>query len=540
VQPQSSAGTTRSIRGSIFGRTGRSLRKSHPPALAISELDEKNSYHRPQTTQTVASTIAPTIQVTGDSGSARQRSSVRKESHHHHHHHHEKLQKRNDSMSRKKGTSTRSRSVSTARASQLDNTNQQNSLQHTGQGADHGVKPPASSDISGSDRLGDREQGQIGLAVAGETNAVNSQNLTSSRPLPPDSQQMHQKERSLIPAHTGPFNTQDSRLPRISAYSSSTGPVTRFPKDQQRRRRMAILINVWLLIGGFYRKAGLFEDSKAALGEAEILVESMQNETLKDVSAPISVQHAGWGGGKSVGELWGDIFSEVAYPIVRFIDKLTDVLQQGFLSVSESSPYTALGHFESALTNFADHPSAIVGLSNILLDMYNGDLPPLPTSPAFTHLGNLHTPSSSTINSTASSFNPKDTSLESDKTLTTPSKASQGPLGLPKAKLATTSDILQSLTIRSEPGGRITNSKEPTTLQLDRLAARDRAYGLLTELTKLGSGWNNSEAWFALARAYEEGGQPEKAREVLWWCVELEDTRAVRSWTVVGSGGYVL
>jgi hypothetical protein len=60
-------------------------------------------------------------------------------------------------------------------------------------------------------------------------------------------------------------------------------------------------------------------------------------------------------------------------------------------------------------------------------------------------------------------------------------------------------------------------------------------------LTKLGTGWNNSEAWFALARAYELGGQVEKAKEVLWWCVELEEGRAVRGWgEVVGGGGYVL
>lgn len=82
--------------------------------------------------------------------------------------------------------------------------------------------------------------------------------------------------------------------------------------------------------------------------------------------------------------------------------------------------------------------------------------------------------------------------------------------------------------------------KESSTALLDRLAARDRAYGLLSTLTKLGTGWNNSEAWFALSRAYEEGGQPDKAREVLWWCVELEESRGVRDWTVAGGGGYVL
>jgi hypothetical protein len=79
---------------------------------------------------------------------------------------------------------------------------------------------------------------------------------------------------------------------------------------------------------------------------------------------------------------------------------------------------------------------------------------------------------------------------------------------------------------------------------LDRVAARDRAYGLLSTLTKLGTGWNDSEAWFALATSYELSGQLEKSRECLWWCVELEESRAVRDWSeVLGGtcrGGYVL
>jgi hypothetical protein len=75
---------------------------------------------------------------------------------------------------------------------------------------------------------------------------------------------------------------------------------------------------------------------------------------------------------------------------------------------------------------------------------------------------------------------------------------------------------------------------------LNRLAARDRAFGLLSTLTKLGPGWDYSEAWYALARAYEESGQIEKTKEVLWWCVELEETHPVRSWKNVGLGGFVL
>jgi hypothetical protein len=75
---------------------------------------------------------------------------------------------------------------------------------------------------------------------------------------------------------------------------------------------------------------------------------------------------------------------------------------------------------------------------------------------------------------------------------------------------------------------------------VDRLASRDRAYGLLSNLTKLGTGWNNSEAWFALARVHEESGQLDKAKDVLWWCVELEEGMGVREWGCVNTGGYVL
>jgi hypothetical protein len=80
----------------------------------------------------------------------------------------------------------------------------------------------------------------------------------------------------------------------------------------------------------------------------------------------------------------------------------------------------------------------------------------------------------------------------------------------------------------------ISNTDEPNPEYLARLAARDRAYLLLSTLTKLGTGWDCSEAWFGLARAYEASGQVDKAKEVLWWCVELEDSRPLRGWGCVG------
>jgi hypothetical protein len=216
--------------------------------------------------------------------------------------------------------------------------------------------------------------------------------------------------------------------------------------------------------------------------------------------------------------------------------------QRGYLAVAESSPYTALAHFESSLTHFDDHPAAIVGLSNILLDIYNQDLLPppsitpliLPSQPITPYASVLNTPASATPLSSQPTFPPQSSAL---------SKIPNGPLGIPLPSLSKppppipadgTPSTLSSLSPE-------TSNKESSTALLDRLAARDRAYGLLSTLTKLGTGWNYSEAWFALARAYELGGQVDKAKEVLWWCVELEEGRGIRDWSeVVGWSGYIL
>ena len=120
----------------------------------------------------------------------------------------------------------------------------------------------------------------------------------------------------------------------------------------------------------------------------------------------------------------------------------------------------------------------------------------------------------------------------------------QSPLGISLPPTRKTSKTQPADATPSTLSSNPSTDKGSSAALLDRLAARDRAYGLLSTLTKLGTGWNNSEAWFALARSYELGRQLEKSRECLWWCVELEEARAVRDWSeVVGGmsrGGYVL
>lgn len=181
--------------------------------------------------------------------------------------------------------------------------------------------------------------------------------------------------------------------------------------------------------------------------------------------------------------------------------------------------------------HFPDHPAAILGLSNILLDIYTEDLLPAPSNPPLQFSADGVMPSTTTLNSATNLADP-DRNLQHSA-----SNLELGPLGFQSASQNTGPKpfIRHPSTSSLEPP-----YKASSTALLDRLAARDRAYGLLTALTRLGTGWNHSEAWFALARAYEVGGQVEKAKEVLWWCVELEEGKGVRDWTSVAVGGYAL
>ena len=177
---------------------------------------------------------------------------------------------------------------------------------------------------------------------------------------------------------------------------------------------------------------------------------------------------------------------------------VTDMEQRGQLLLVQDLKHEARAEFERAVLHLPDHPQAIVGLSNILLDIYSKVISLEPGTSSSTAAPSLF-PTVPLISETSAD------SKTAHLTAHTPSAENQ----------------------LSPP-------------ELNRLAARDRAYGLLTILTKLGTGWDYSEAWYALARAYEESGQVEKTKEVLWWCVELEDTHPVRNWNEVTLGGFVL
>lgn len=205
------------------------------------------------------------------------------------------------------------------------------------------------------------------------------------------------------------------------------------------------------------------------------------------------------------------------------------------ISLAKQTPYTARTDFESALAHYPDHPAAIVGLSNILLDIYSEKLLPTPSIP------------------------PLDGHEFTDDAIHHRSEPPSGclktlpftPLGLASdpSTVEVPSPSEEDEKEESKAAGSGSDSQEEDELPapykashlplIDRLAARDRAFTLLSGLTRLGTGWDYSDAWFALARAHEENGQLEKAKEVLWWCVELEEAMGVRDWRSLAGGGYI-
>jgi hypothetical protein len=156
----------------------------------------------------------------------------------------------------------------------------------------------------------DARSSQVGLAVTREDSAQDAARHTSDadlrEPHPPHTQQLDHSEPALQN-----IEKQDTRLPMPSSASGSS-PRTRFPKDQSIRRRISMLVKVWLLIAGFYRRASLLEDAKGAIEEAAKLVDKMEADVSQELTPSVTVENSGMGGGKTVTELWGDVFSEVS------------------------------------------------------------------------------------------------------------------------------------------------------------------------------------------------------------------------------------
>ncbi|KAL2181781.1 uncharacterized protein P884DRAFT_266188 [Thermothelomyces heterothallicus CBS 202.75] len=495
AEPPKTSGTMRSLRGSVFGGKSDEARpKQQGPAT--DEGKPATTSPRPRTTQSVATTGQSSVNDPADPYSSRRSTKS------------EDMKRSRNSLRKRDRSGSRQRAFST--------------------GSPRGP-PPLEGDKS--------------FAAFDERN-LPSHSAAKQTAEPP----REDPRRSTTRSRAGTASQAEVRTGQVSGTFSQLLPFVTFSPDHGRRRRKAILTKVWLVIAGFYRRAGLLDDAGQAISEAQRAAEELEADVMNEASGAMSVRQAGWGMEKSSEEVIADVWAE-----------------KGNLWLARGRPYQARADFETALTHFPDHPGAIVGLSNILLDIHTEKLLPPPAVPGL-DLGRLSladdgvfpsTPGGATITT-----DPATTRANINRADKFPALPSE-PLGLGRASPESKAKPAEALVNghsaseqqqqqqQQQQGAAATSTSsllgpplppphEASSLPLnDRLAARDRAFGLLSGLTKLGSGWNHSEAWFTLARAYEESGQLEKARDALWWCIELEDGRGVREWDVV-RGGYVL
>ena len=286
---------------------------------------------------------------------------------------------------------------------------------------------------------------------------------------------------------------QDVRLPSGYRFDSPTNAVTKFSTIQSKKHALSLLVKIWLIIAGLYRRASLFEDAREACEEALKQTGRMEALGSTEESSARSFSKRGWSAAKSSEELWADVFAE-----------------QGLLAQAQSHPHQAMRLFEDALLRNSEHPTATIGLANLLLDVWDQTL--------------ILDSNNADVDRNASRL-----SLLTDTAKLKSAKA----VSTEQLKAPEAAKVPDPVSVSNSP-------HEVDPKYLHRLAARDRAYALLSSLTKLGTSWDNSEAWYALSRAYEAGEQVEKLKEVLWWCIELEDRRPIRHWSNIGSGLYVL
>lgn len=279
-EPPKTSGTLRSFRGSIFGGKDR----SRPPTRQASTAttSDKSVAQRPATSKTAASN-APTIQVTGDAdgppitrrGSTGHLSRMRSDSKPRN-----SLRKRDRSMSRNRQTS-------------------------------HGVVPSQQTTVVDGESFytpaADLDDGHksdfFAFSSKGQRSSIT--NVSKSRILP-----------TLNSYLSGTTNSLDHSESSANTHVSiDLLPLIQFPKEKERIQRTIILIKVWLMIAGFYRRANMLDDCTGAVTEAQKLVQGLEAESQREQVASTSVSSAGWAETKSTDDLWGDVHSEVSMHI---------------------------------------------------------------------------------------------------------------------------------------------------------------------------------------------------------------------------------
>ncbi|KAL6713196.1 hypothetical protein ACLMJK_009317 [Lecanora helva] len=465
-------GTLRTLRGSILGLPRDSKFRSRKPENLGQDITA-NSVHSYKTQEEEAQ--APAISIAGYDGpppSSSTEAPARHES--------RKLQKKHSRRSigsRRIGQASSPSRPSTSASSHHHSLNVHIPLRNR---HDNSSATDNSGPFSHPDST-NRTSDEVGVAITHDLPSIPSTPAATSEQqpnplhtIPSATQNMNHRNPNPNPVPPKPpQQQQDTQPPSTTPKPSTLHPLPEplYPPLSSDRHALTLLVKIWLVISSLYRRANMPSDASGALSEATTHIETIERSLIAN------------SGGDGAG---ATLFSTLGPGGCKATDELwADMLaEKGALCVQLSDLDAANAAFEDAVGHWSDHVAATVGLCNLLLDEY-------------TH------PSTSTT----TTKNPNDADLPP------PYPPTLSPLPSPPTH----------------------TSLPPSTPDLlPRLAARDRAYGLLSQLTKSGQGWDNGEAWMALSRAFEVSGMAEEAVRALWWVVEVAEGRGVRGWGVVG------
>lgn len=143
---------------------------------------------------------------------------------------------------------------------------------------------------------------------------------SASRPDQPLKEIEHNAPHNQWPSPEGHDDqppSQDLRLPAPYPATSNGSLGMRRGSLQDRQHRLSILIEVWLFVAQLYIRAQLHDDAADCIDEACRFVVMFEAERGSEHSSARNFYFKGWGGGKSVDELWADVWSAVSLSLVN-------------------------------------------------------------------------------------------------------------------------------------------------------------------------------------------------------------------------------
>lgn len=285
TNPPKTSATFRTIKSGIFG--GRNSMR--PPSISAKPTDGTTE-SRPRTAQTTT-TQAPAIQVTREHDSP------------------------NATHARRKSASYEKRSESTGRHS----TRRRDTVSSRPRASSSGPVPHAVTVVDGEPYYTPMGEGH-GLQASDFFNTAQLRN-----PLSRPSSAVNAPGVSRTMSSASDYSTARPKPADMSGIAlegmepaGATLPVIQFDKEHEKRRRGAVLMKIWLMIAGFYRRAGMYDDAKGAVAEAQKIAQGIEADAGKDSgeagkksSGSASLRDPGWAGKKSIEELWADVWCEV-------------------------------------------------------------------------------------------------------------------------------------------------------------------------------------------------------------------------------------